>query len=195
MSRAVRELLRGGILRIASTRGYAGEREHTVVSLDPLHDIHQIEYNDVIRQCPCVFVYILDKKCNTLVQLKMSLANKLANRMRQTWRVILICDHISAQSINLLQSKCSSMQVLSFMDVVLDRFGHDHVPKYSLLSQGSVEELEASIGNKTTWPRMIAVLDPIARLMWCEPGDCVKIIALSPVSGISVSFRCVFKQA
>ena len=193
MSGTMKDLIRSGINRIASIRKYSREREHKVVSLDPLHDMYRTDYEDVQKQRLCVFVYVLDKKCRSLVQLKMCLASKLAQRLHESWRAILVCDHISAQSINLLQSRCSSMQVLSFMDVVIDRFGHDHVPEYTLLSPSSIAELEETIGDKSTWPRMIAALDPIARLMWCEPGDCVKIVAVSPVSGISVSYRCVAK--
>ena len=124
----------------------------------------------------------------------MSIAIKLAQQLDVGWRVTLICDHISAQSVAFLRSRCAAIQVLSCIDIILDRFNHDYVPEYTVLSPIEIQSLESSVGDKSTWPRMIAGVDPISRVMWREPGDCLKVIGASPVSGVYVSYRCVCGQ-
>jgi DNA-directed RNA polymerase subunit H (RpoH/RPB5) len=187
----LKPLIRVGIKRIAMMRKYLRAHDEIHAPLDTQYGMYKTEYIDAEKKCPAVMVYIIEKKTGGLAQLKMSVATKLAHQLDVTWRVTLVCDHISAQSVAFLRSRCSALQVLSCIDIILDRFNHDYVPEYTVLSPTEIQSLEASVGNKSTWPKMVAGLDPIARIMWREPGDCLKVIGASPVSGVYVSYRCV----
>lgn len=152
--------------------------------------VHVAEYVDQEKE-GWTFIFLMDEKTG-LVALKMSLVTRLCSGfITPSTNVILICDSISAQAVLCIQSVCRVFQVLSKSDVCIERMSHAYVPKYSRLTQEEITAIEVVTGPKSTWPKMIMVQDPIARILGCRAGDCLKAISPSQLTGLHVTYRIV----
>ena len=183
--------LQKGLARTARLRGLHTEADVTRTTLDTHRVLHRTVYRNDKTGIIVAFVYIMGTETNGLEPIKIGMVHKLGHYIGSDWKVTLVCNSISAQSVVYLRSICKAVQVLSFIDIAVDRFCHRDVPHYKTLTEAEIKSLETSIGTRTAWPRIVSGQDPIARIMWKMPGECIKIISRSPISGVVASYRYV----
>lgn len=89
--------------------------------------------------------------------------------------IIFIADSVSFPAIDYMNNQCYYSEVLTYEETAFDKMNHVLVPKYRICSRNEIKEIEAKYGNKNTFPKMIAKIDPIARFMDFRPGDVLEI--------------------
>jgi DNA-directed RNA polymerase subunit H len=72
-----------------------------------------------------------------------------------------------------------------------DVLSHEYVPHHVLIPREEAKKLLREWGVKGIQLPWIRASDPVARALGARPGDLVKIIRKSEVSGVTVVYRYV----
>ena len=98
---------------------------------------------------------------------------------------------MSFQAIAHLKKSKFYWEVLSYTDTCFDKMSHSLLPKYKLLCESDVQEVEKKYGPRKLFHKMIARQDAIAKFMDYRVGDVVEICSKSAIAGNTITYRLV----
>ena len=94
--------------------------------------------------------------------------------------LVLVSENITCHVINKLNEKARLYwEVVSFKDICCDKMDHFMVPIYRVLPEQEVLQKEQLFGDRSTFMKMIAKKDAIARYMNFTPGQVVECTSKS----------------
>lgn len=109
--------------------------------------------------------------------------------------LVLVGGSISSQARTLLSAAADkSWEFLHFREVSFNLLENVYVPSYRLLRPEEVRRVEARFGSSRMFPAMVANVDPVARFMNFQPGDVLKVVENSTVSGKNTFFCRVIAE-
>lgn len=117
-----------------------------------------------------------------------------AKKLSASDRLIIVSDYISFKTCETLDAAPYKWEHLTYVDAQYDPFQHYLVPVYRRLAPEEVKRVEARFGPRTSFPRMVAGKDRVARMMAFEVGDVLEVTKRSAISGESVGYKYVIDK-
>lgn len=138
-----------------------------------------------------VYIKIFDYKISSIN--KTSPIGEFISKYDKEYKFIVVQD-INARSEDIVESYNTQVEIFKFNKLQLDITEHDLVPQHIVLTKEEGEEvLESYRARKRDMP-LIRSNDPVAKYYNMKPGEIVKIIRPSPVTGEAISYRLVIKS-
>lgn len=153
-------------------------------------------YNVRFAPAPTSFtcIWVLDEK-KEVVPVPKSLLGLLMNDGHlDCSHIILITSSISSHALAALAQYTAHYEIFSFQETLSFIGHHMYVPRYTILKEQDVVSYEQTYGSRHNFPKIIARVDPMARLMNLRPGDTVRVHRASRTSGTSFFLRYVVED-
>lgn len=143
-----------------------------------------------------------DTRCASLLCVmnndrKQGFGKKLLTLVIETYPayddILIISDRVSYQAM-CCDIGHRHLETLGTKDLCCDKMNHVYVPKYRLLTEKEVLDLENRYGNRKTFPKILYRIDAIARLLGFRPGDVAEVTSMSNVVGEYKSYRYTIQK-
>ena len=148
-------------------------------------------YNVRAEPEPSAFncLWVLDDGGNVVGINKAILGLLITHGHLESPHVIFVAPSISPYAKSRASAYVSHVEFFTLGQTSYFIGHHMYVPRYTILAEVAVRELEHKYGcPRTHFPRILANVDPMARCMDLRAGDTVQVDRLSHTGGSSVAF-------
>lgn len=116
---------------------------------------------------------------------------ELISKIAPCSHLMIVTSAMSVQAVAVLKQLNIYFEVLGINDIISARINHSLVPKYRLLSEFEILDLEKRFGGRNTFNKMIAGTDYVARYMDFRPGDVLETTYVDDYGETLVGYRLV----
>jgi DNA-directed RNA polymerase I, II, and III subunit RPABC1 len=214
---------RGNLLDMLDDRNYITKklRNYSYDILTSFYDKHeQGKFTELCELSPLDFI-LNHKNNNTRVLVKYRLDDKFKNtgklkklvnniyeyhKLNENDTVIILVVNAILVKVNKLDNPAFSfseefriqnkfVQVFGLENLLINISKHSFVPKHIILTDDEVKDVCDKYNIVPSNLHKILIQDPMARFIGLRPGQVVKINTISPITGITPSYRiCVNKK-
>lgn len=144
-----------------------------------------------LRKVDVDFFALFKETPEFLREMLPALDNPSTSALRP-YHILIIADSTSFEAARMLKTSVHKFQVLEKRDIAIPIMRHRLVPKYTVLDQDFILDLEKIYGNlEQRLPKMVANTDAVAKYLGLRKGQVVRIEESCRSSGSSVSYRIV----
>lgn len=180
------------VAKLCNIRGWPGPIARRDFGVPSLH-VYATKFNDRRLGTPrsCHFMWAEDDgQCSTILCAHFAPLVQAGHKFEH---VTLIVNSISVLALRMMEQLTIHVEMLSVLDLSVDRLSHRFVPRYEFLTEPEIVAAEKQYGPRATWNKIIATHsktpDIIARLLGMVVGDVVRVRRFIPASGVSVIYR------